>query len=166
MTKKMSKEKYKFSINLHSALALSAGLLSITFCVLTQFGTGFSKPLQSLNIQIGLVLFAVLVAVLQYIYTRNIMKKQLAKLLNFDTIDDKVAKYHSLMVRSFYLSAFSLVTIAALSFFVTNNLLPCLAGLVLLFSVMLLKPSAHRMKMDLQLSEKEIAEIYGDKWNK
>ena len=70
------------------------------------------------------------------------------------------------MLQSFYMSALSLVAIAALSIFVQNSMLICLEGLVLIFSVMLLKPSAYRMKMDLQLSEKEIAGIYGENWNK
>jgi hypothetical protein len=64
------------------------------------------------------------------------------------------------------MSALSLAAIALLSCFVQNNILICLEGLVFLFSVMLLKPSVYRMKMDLQLSEKEIAGIYGENWDK
>ncbi|MBQ6726148.1 MAG: hypothetical protein IJQ89_06165 [Bacteroidales bacterium] len=111
-------------------------------------------------------MLTVFIAALQYIYTRNILKNRLAQLLNLDTPEQKVSKYHSLMLQSFYISMLSLVTIAVLSCFVQNSILICLEGLVFLFSVMLLKPSAYRMKMDLQFSEKEIAGIYGENWNK
>ena len=138
----------------------------MVFCVLTQFSALFSQPAESHTTQIILAMLTVLIAALQYIYTRNILKNRLARLLNLDTPEQKVSKYHSLMLQSFYMSALSLAAIAVLSCFVQNSILICLEGLVFLFSVMLLKPSAYRMKMDLQLSEKEIAGIYGENWNK
>ncbi len=164
----MTKGKYKKSINLHFSIMLCIGVISLIFCILTQFNASFSKPAESHTTQIVLAMATVLIAALQYFYTRNILKNRLARLLNLDTSKQKVSKYHSLMLQSFYMSALSLVAIALLSCFVQNNILICLEGLVFLFSVMLLKPSAsaYRMKMDLQLSEKEIAGIYGENWDK
>lgn len=162
----MTKEKYKKSINTHFLLMVCVGVISLVYCVLTQFSSLFSKPAESRTTQIILAMLTVFIAALQYIYTRNILKKRIARLLNLDTPEQKVSKYHSLMLQSFYISMLSLVAIAVLSCFVQNSILICLEGLVFLFSVMLLKPSAYRMKMDLQFSEKEIAGIYGENWNK
>ncbi len=162
----MTKEKYKKSINTHFLLMVCVGVISLVYCVLTQFSSLFSKPAESRTTQIILAMLTVFIAALQYIYTRNILKNRLARLLNLDTPEQKVSKYHSLMLQSFYISMLSLVAIAVLSCFVQNSILICLEGLVFLFSVMLLKPSAYRMKMDLQFSEKEIAGIYGENWNK
>ena len=162
----MTKGKYKKSINLHFSIMLCIGVISLIFCILTQFNASFSRPVESHTTQIVLAMVTVLIAALQYFYTRNILKNRLARLLNLDTPEEKVSKYHSLMLQSFYMSAFSLAAIALLSCFVQNSILICLEGLVFLFSVMLLKPSAYRMKMDLQLSEKEIAGIYGENWDK
>lgn len=162
----MTKEKYKKSINTHFLLMVCVGVISLVYCVLTQFNSLFSKPAESRTTQIILAMLTVFIAALQYIYTRNILKNRLARLLNLDTPEQKVSKYHSLMLQSFYISMLSLVAIAVLSCFVQNSILICLEGLVFLFSVMLLKPSAYRMKMDLQFSESEIAGIYGENWNK
>lgn len=162
----MTKEKYKKSINTHFLLMVCVGVISLVYCVLTQFSSLFSKPAESRTTQIILAMLTVFIAALQYIYTRNILKNRLARLLNLDTPEQKVSKYHSLMLQSFYISMLSLVAIAVLSCFVQNSILICLEGLVFLFSVMLLKPSAYRMKMDLQFSESEIAGIYGENWNK
>ena len=162
----MTKGKYKKSINLHFSIMLCIGVISLVFCILSQFNASFSKPAESHTTQILLAMLTVLIAALQYFYTRNILKNRLARLLNLDTSEQKVSKYHSLMLQSFYMSALSLVAIALLSCFVQNSILICLEGLVFLFSVILLKPSAYRMKMDLQLSEKEIAGIYGENWDK
>lgn len=162
----MTKEKYKKSINTHFLLMVCVGVISLVYCVLTQFSSLFSKLAESRTTQIILAMLTVFIAALQYIYTRNILKKRLARLLNLDTPEQKVSKYHSLMLQSFYISMLSLVAIAVLSCFVQNSILICLEGLVFLFSVMLLKPSAYRMKMDLQFSESEIAGIYGENWNK
>lgn len=162
----MSKEKYKKSINLHFSVMVCIGVISLVFCVLTQFNSLFSSPAGSNTTQIILAMTAVLIAVLQHFYTRNILKNRLANIPNLDTIEQKVSKYHQLMLLSFYVSAFSLVVIAVLCFFVQNSLLICIEVLVLVFSVMLLKPSAYRIKSDLQLSENDIANIYGENWNK
>ena len=162
----MTKEKYKKSINLHFSVMVCVGVISLVFCVLTQFNSLFSSPAKSNTTQIILAMTAVLIAVLQHFYTRNILKNRLANLLNIDTIEQKVSKYHQLMLLSFYVSAFSLVAIAFLCYFVQNSLLICVEALVLVFSVMLLKPSAYRIKSDLQLSENDTAEIYGENWNK
>lgn len=162
----MSKEKYKKSINLHFSVMVCIGVISLVFCVLTQFNSLFSSPAESNTTQIILAMTAVLIAVLQHFYTRNILKNRLANIPNLDTIEQKVSKYHQLMLLSFYVSAFSLVAIAVLCYFVQNSLLICIEVLVLVFSVMLLKPSAYRIKSDLQLSENDIANIYGENWNK
>lgn len=162
----MTKEKYKKSINLHFSVMVCIGVISLVFCVLTQFNSLFSSPAESNTTQIILAMTAVLIAVLQHFYTRNILKNRLANIPNLDTIEQKVSKYHQLMLLSFYVSAFSLVAIAVLCFFVQNSLLICIEALVLVFSVMLLKPSAYRIKSDLQLSENDIAKIYGENWNK
>ena len=162
----MSKEKYKKSINLHFSVMVCIGAISLVFCILTQFNSLFSSPAESNTTQIILAMTAVLIAVLQHFYTRNILKNRLANIPNLDTIEQKVSKYHQLMLLSFYVSAFSLVAIAVLCYFVQNSLLICIEVLVLVFSVMLLKPSAYRIKSDLQLSENDIANIYGENWNK
>lgn len=162
----MTKEKYKKSINLHFSVMVCIGVISLVFCVLTQFNSLFSSPAESNTTQIILAMTAVLIAVLQHFYTRNILKNRLANIPNLDSIEQKVSKYHQLMLLSFYVSAFSLVAIAVLCYFVQNSLLICVEVLVLVFSVMLLKPSAYRIKSDLQLSENDIAKIYGENWNK
>ena len=162
----MTKEKYKKSINLHFSVMVCIGVISLVFCVLTQFNSLFSSPAESNTTQIILAMTAVLIAVLQHFYTRNILKNRLANIPNLDSIEQKVSKYHQLMLLSFYVSAFSLVAIAVLCYLVQNSLLICVEVLVLVFSVMLLKPSAYRIKSDLQLSENDIAKIYGENWNK
>ncbi len=162
----MTIQHYRKSITLQASILLGVGVISLIFCVLTQINASFSSPIQSKTTQILLAMGAVLIAAIQYLYTRNILKNRISRLLYLDTLEEKVSKYHTLMLQSFYMSALSLVAIAALSIFVQNSMLICLEGLVLIFSVMLLKPSAYRMKMDLQLSEKEIAGIYGENWNK
>ena len=162
----MTKERYKKSINHHAILAFILGTLALIFCVLTQVTSTFSQPIDSGKTQIALAMAAVLVSVAQYLYTRNILKKRLAQLQNLDTIEQKVSRYYSLMLQSFYMSAVSLAVISAISYSVSNSMLVCLEAVVFLFSVMLLKPSAYRMKMDLELSEKEMALIYGENWDK
>lgn len=162
----MTIERYRKSINLHAVTGLVIGSVSLVFCALTQFSNIFAVPRPDSKIQLALAFLVVLIAVIQYLYTRNILKKRLLSIVNMDSLAAKVDRYHNMMLQSFYLSAFSLVAMAVLCLFVDNTMLVCLEGLVLLFSVMLLKPSAYRLKMDLDLPEAGVAKIYGNDWDK
>ncbi len=162
----MTIERYKKNINLHAATTLCVGVISLVFSILTQIFGFFSSPVGNLKTQITLAFVAIGLAVFQFFYTRNILKKRLSSLANLETIEQKVSRYYSLMLQSLYISAFTLSAIAAVSIFVENSLLVCLEALVFVFSFMLLKPSAYRIKMDIQLSESDVARIYGENWNK
>ena len=81
----MTKGKYKKSINLHFSIMLCIGVISLIFCILSQFNASFSKPAESHTTQIVFAMVTVLIAALQYFYTRNILKNRLARLLNLDT---------------------------------------------------------------------------------
>lgn len=162
----MTLERYRKNINLHAVIALVIGSISLVICALTQFTNVFPFAKPGYRIQMVLAIVAVLIALMQYLYTRNILKKRLLSLVNSDSLEHKVDRYFRLMLQTFYMSALSILLIALICLHVYNTLLVCLGGLVLLFSVMLLRPSAYRMKIDLDLSDKDMEIIYGKNWNK
>lgn len=162
----MTLERYRKNINLHAVIALVIGSISLVICVLAQFTNLFSIAKPGYRIQMLLAIAAVLIALMQFLYTRNVLKKRLLSLVNSDSLEHKVDRYYRLMLQTFYMSALSIMLIALICLYVYNTLVVCLSGLVLLFSVMLLSPSAYRMKIDLDLSDKDMEIIYGKNWNK
>ncbi len=156
---------YRKRINLHAFVALALGIVAISLCIVSQIcNTAAIRP-SSPKIQIALAIVAVGVAVFQYVFTRNVLKHRILNLVNLDSATEKVSQYYKLMLTSFYLTAFSLMAITAIAFFVDNSMLLCLEALVAVFAVMLLKPSAYRLKTDLHLADADIAAIYGENWN-
>lgn len=162
----MKLSNYKKVINVHAIISLAIGVASLACSVMTQFFDIMFHPLGSAQTQMLWSVAAVAIAMIQYLYTKNILKKRVLSVAYNDTLEEKTTAYMRLMLQSFYFSAFALTAITAICIFVDNSLLLCLELIVLVFSIMLLKPSAYRMKVDLQLSDDDVAKIYGDNWDK
>lgn len=162
----MTLNTYRKNINLHAIIAFFIEVVSLIMCALTQFRFLFARPMENDKMQMLLAVAAVLIAVFQCFYTRNMLRKRVIALLDLDTTEQKISAYYKLMLRGFYVSALSLVAITVICFFVSNNLLVCLELLLLVFSFILLTPSAYRIKSDLQLSADDVKKIYGKKRSK
>lgn len=157
--------RYRKLINCHAFVALALGIVAFALCIVSQTCNADTPRSASSKSQMALAILAVAVAVFQYVFTRNVLKRRILNLVNLDTVNEKVSRYYKLMLTSFYLTALSLMAITAIAFFVDNSMLLCLEALVAVFAVILLKPSAYRLKTDLQLADADIATIYGENWN-
>lgn len=157
-------EKYPSKVKMQAALACVAGVIALAFSALTQFLRNFNFLLDDERMQMALVIAAVFLAAFQYVYIRTIMKKRLQR-ASYSTFEERIGVYYRENVLAYWISAFVLLLMAAIGLFVNNTLLVGLVALMLVFSIMILNPDPCRLKMDLNLTDEEVARVYGDEWN-
>ena len=161
----MTLEKYPSKIKIQAIVACVIGVISLIFCALTQFTRSVNFLLDDEKMQMCLVIVAVFLAVFQYIYIRTIMKKRLEK-ATYSTFEERIGIYYRENVLAYWISVLALCLMSVIGLFVDNTLLVGLVALMLVFSIMILNPDPCRMKIDLGLSDEEVAKVYGENRDK
>lgn len=160
----MTVKNYPSKVKRQALLSCIVGTLLLVFSALTQFLRNFNFMLEDSKKQMLLVVAAVFLAAFQYVYLRTIMKRRLQRAA-YSTFEERIGVYYRENVLAYWISVSVLLLMSVIGLFVDNTLLVGLVALVLVFSIMILNPDPCRMKMDLNLTDEEVAKVYGDKWN-
>ncbi len=160
----MTVKNYPSKVKRQALLSCIVGALLLIFSALTQFLRNFNFMLEDEKKQMILVVAAVFLAVFQYVYLRTIMKRRLQR-ATYSTFEERIGVYYRENVLAYWISVLVLLLMSVIGLFVDNTLLVGLVALMLVFSIMILNPDPCRMKIDLNLTDEEVAKVYGDKWN-
>ena len=112
----------------------------------------------NLLLMVGVVLAVAVISIILLT-----LRKQLPRLRQTDSVDDRLTGYRSL-VRSVYYTSLTAAAVISACIVISNENTMIMLLLLLFVMLMLNYPNMYKMKADLGLNDSEMTSLFGDKY--